>query len=55
MCGIAGIIAPQVNRYRDTIQRMTSTLAHRGPDDSGMHFFERCDRRLSTFRCPKGS
>ncbi len=33
MCGIAGILCPEPNRYNTTvIQKMTSALAHRGPD-----------------------
>ncbi|MBT0653030.1 asparagine synthase (glutamine-hydrolyzing) [Geomobilimonas luticola] len=50
MCGIAGIIAPQASRYRDAIQKMTDSLSHRGPDGSGIHFFDACalgHRRLS--------
>jgi asparagine synthase (glutamine-hydrolysing) len=33
MCGIAGVIG---NQDRETIERMTSTIAHRGPDGSGI-------------------
>jgi asparagine synthase (glutamine-hydrolysing) len=50
MCGIVGIIAPRASRYRDAIQKMTDSLSHRGPDGSGMHFFDGCalgHRRLS--------
>jgi asparagine synthase (glutamine-hydrolysing) len=37
MCGIAGLIAPSLPRphIRPTVQRMTDTLIHRGPDDEG--------------------
>jgi asparagine synthetase B (glutamine-hydrolysing) len=39
MCGIAGIVAPDVARYRDHLGRMVHTLRHRGPDGTGTHFF----------------
>jgi asparagine synthase (glutamine-hydrolysing) len=37
MCGIAGIVAAGVPRQvlQPTLQRMTGTLVHRGPDDDG--------------------
>jgi asparagine synthase (glutamine-hydrolysing) len=50
MCGIAGIIAPNIMRHRDAVQRMTDALAHRGPDGQGHHFFDSCalgHRRLA--------
>lgn len=50
MCGIVGIIAPEASRYRITIQKMTDSLRHRGPDAEGSHFFKNCalgHRRLS--------
>jgi len=50
MCGIAGIVAPDAERYLEMLQLMTGSLSHRGPDDSGMHFFGSCalgHRRLS--------
>ncbi len=34
MCGIAGIVAETPSR--DLVERMTRTLTHRGPDDSGV-------------------
>ena len=34
MCGIAGIIGEAPSR--ETVEAMTRTLVHRGPDDSGM-------------------
>jgi asparagine synthase (glutamine-hydrolysing) len=39
MCGIAGIFAPGSTApvCRETIERMTGVLAHRGPDDDGFH------------------
>ncbi len=50
MCGIAGIVAPRVERHQAALERMTRTLAHRGPDGSGLHLFADCGlghRRLS--------
>src|SRR5262245_41225245 len=38
MCGICGL-AGRVTR--DTVARMTATLAHRGPDDHGLFLDER--------------
>ena len=35
MCGIVGIIARNSHVSPDLLQRATSSLAHRGPDDSG--------------------
>jgi asparagine synthase (glutamine-hydrolysing) len=41
MCGIAGIISldgsPLDDRTLAALEKMTSLLAHRGPDDSGVH------------------
>lgn len=41
MCGIAGIISldgtPLDDRLLASVEKMTSLLAHRGPDDSGVH------------------
>jgi asparagine synthase (glutamine-hydrolysing) len=34
MCGIAGIVGERPSR--ETVERMTHRLAHRGPDDSGL-------------------
>ncbi len=34
MCGIAGIVGPSPSR--EAIERMTASLAHRGPDDRGI-------------------
>ena len=42
MCGIAGIITPGVEKYREEIERMVSALRHRGPDDTGTFFFSQC-------------
>lgn len=35
MCGIAGIIGKRAKHSEPTIQKMTDSLAHRGPDGSG--------------------
>jgi len=40
MCGIVGIIDYQKNSSKELLQKMTDTLHHRGPDDSGYAFFE---------------
>src|SRR5688500_4733321 len=41
MCGIAGILSldgsPLDDRTLASLEKMTSLLAHRGPDDSGVH------------------
>ncbi|MEZ4701057.1 MAG: asparagine synthase (glutamine-hydrolyzing) [Rhodothermales bacterium] len=50
MCGIAGIIGSGVHNPAQTIQRMTDSLAHRGPDDAGIFVDDRValgQRRLS--------
>src|SRR5882757_1230773 len=39
MCGIAGFI-PFKPSAGDTIQRMTDSIRHRGPDDEGFALFE---------------
>jgi len=47
MCGIAGIVSPG---KKDVINKMTSVLAHRGPDDEGYYQDDRIalgQRRLS--------
>jgi asparagine synthase (glutamine-hydrolysing) len=48
MCGIFGIVAPGVKQ--GYLERSTSTLTHRGPDDTGYHLDEHIGlghRRLS--------
>lgn len=35
MCGIAGILGSQTANKREAVQKMTSCIAHRGPDDEG--------------------
>jgi len=44
MCGIAGIWC---EANEDLIRRMTETIAHRGPDDSGIRIFDRSRQRVS--------
>ena len=52
MCGIAGLFhySPQKSPDPDLIQKMTSIIAHRGPDDEGIKIIGPCglgNRRLS--------
>jgi asparagine synthase (glutamine-hydrolysing) len=51
MCGICGVVSAHSNAIdRDLIVRMTSTLAHRGPDDAGVEVMDGAGlgfRRLS--------
>lgn len=50
MCGITGIVADNVQRYRSNLAAMTAALQHRGPDAQGTHMFAQCGlghRRLS--------
>lgn len=42
MCGIAGIIACKSENYQNNLTNMVKALKHRGPDDSGVYFFEEC-------------
>lgn len=42
MCGIAGIVARDAIRYESHIERMVQSLGKRGPDDKGVHIFDRC-------------
>jgi len=42
MCGIAGIVAPDVAIHRQALERMVDALRHRGPDDRGIHLFDSC-------------
>ncbi len=37
MCGVAGILARHGSPDEGALRRMTATLAHRGPDDLGVH------------------
>lgn len=50
MCGIAGIVASDANRYQAALERMVAALSHRGPDGDGRHLFDACalgHRRLT--------
>ena len=40
MCGITGFISSANIQHHINLQRMTDSLIHRGPDDSGMDLFE---------------
>lgn len=42
MCGIAGIIGPDIERYKEYMPSMLQSIVHRGPDDLNMHFFSEC-------------
>lgn len=42
MCGIAGIVAPDVARIGNALDYMVGALRHRGPDGCGTHFFPNC-------------
>lgn len=42
MCGIAGIISNNNNKYETEINRMIESLHHRGPDDNGSYFDDIC-------------
>src|SRR3954447_21268861 len=37
MCGIAGVVQPGQTPDPALVERMSATLRHRGPDDSGIH------------------
>jgi asparagine synthase (glutamine-hydrolysing) len=50
MCGISGVIGGQLAREARSVERMTTALAHRGPDDCGYYLNHRAvlgHRRLS--------
>lgn len=50
MCGIAGIIKEDSQKYKPQLKKMTDSLSHRGPDAEGFCFFKDCalgHRRLS--------
>jgi asparagine synthase (glutamine-hydrolysing) len=42
MCGIAGIVSTNAQRFENEVQRMVTALHHRGPDQRGIHQFENC-------------
>ena len=59
MCGIAGLVHrdPNAPVPRDLIDRMTDVLAHRGPDERGVHCERGCGlghRRLSVIDLSTG-
>ena len=50
MCGIAGIISTKARNYSENLQKMTHSIAHRGPDSEHHEFYENAalgHRRLS--------
>lgn len=50
MCGIAGIITPNAEDYRENLQKMTDAIQHRGPDAGNHEFYNNAalgHRRLS--------
>lgn len=50
MCGITGLVAKNSKGYKEQLNKMVSSLAHRGPDAEGKCFFNDCalgHRRLS--------
>jgi len=46
MCGISGFIDFTNNSSNDILRNMSSTLAHRGPDDEGLQFFQRTNHQF---------
>lgn len=40
MCGIAGIISPNAQNYGANLQKMTDSIAYRGPDSAAHQFFD---------------
>src|SRR5712692_659895 len=42
MCGITGIVGPDVRRHGAVVERMIAALGHRGPDGSGSYSFPNC-------------
>ena len=40
MCGIFGIINPNVQSKRENLEKMSKVLYHRGPDENQVHLFE---------------
>ncbi len=42
MCGIVGISGEHVERYKDNLSFMVSSLIHRGPDENGTTYFSNC-------------
>ncbi len=59
MCGITGYFNIDINHYTDKniVQKMTNSLIHRGPDQSGIYFHKNValgHRRLSIIDCKSG-
>ena len=57
MCGICGIVGPNARAFPEQLDRMSSMLAHRGPDAHGTLFFDSCildHRRLSIIDIDSG-
>ncbi|MBL9038880.1 MAG: asparagine synthase (glutamine-hydrolyzing) [Archangium sp.] len=57
MCGVAGIVSFEVPPSRETLERMSLALAHRGPDDSGLFLDGPCGlafRRLAVIDLVSG-
>jgi len=46
MCGIVGVIDYNQSSSKRVLKKMTDTLYHRGPDDSGYEFFEEEEYQL---------
>jgi asparagine synthase (glutamine-hydrolysing) len=42
MCGIAGVVAPEAQRFDPVVRSMLAALGHRGPDGSSVVSFDRC-------------
>lgn len=42
MCGITGIVAKNSREYQNRIEKMVQALAHRGPDENGIVYYENC-------------
>lgn len=42
MCGISGIVANSVDRFRNRQESMIQSMAHRGPDGNGLYAFGNC-------------
>ena len=40
MCGIFGIIDSNIESKKEILQRMSHVLQHRGPDGTGIHYFD---------------
>ncbi len=59
MCGICGVVAKSANKSveESVVKKMTDVIAHRGPDDEGIHLSKNCGlgfRRLSIIDLAQG-